>query len=231
MSKKHIQLIFKPVLFVFGVVVFLSAGSFQTRADEFLYYCENCHENPATALSDDHIPQDTFKDCFTCHNSDGPGGKIGSKIHNTHLTAMGASNESCLSCHKADEKGEVVINNHPLVKIDSDFWSDFPSKMETWIHGGSLAHAHKNAKLGCNTCHATFDIEETDNLPQKCIECHGGYEKVAKLTEKPGKDHQNPHKHHYPALQCTECHATHDKFHDFCSDCHQFGFSWSAKQQ
>ena len=51
------------------------------------------------------------------------------------------------------------------------------------------------------------------------LKCHGSYEKLAKLTAKPGEKF-NPHDSHMGRIECTQCHSMHAKSHYICRDCH-----------
>ena len=70
----------------------------------------------------------------------------------------------------------------------------------------------------CRDCHGTDSPEENASV-DKCLDCHGGYEDVAALTEHLS---MNPHKSHYGVIGCVLCHKSHEKSTFYCNTCHFF---------
>ncbi len=84
-----------------------------------------------------------------------------------------------------------------------------------------LADKHAAAGMKCESCHAETPAQKA--VPtQKCLSCHGDYEKLKEATKdvKP-----NPHYTHMLEQQCSECHRAHTKSVDMCADCHQFKYN------
>jgi hypothetical protein len=85
-----------------------------------------------------------------------------------------------------------------------------------------LLQKHADKGLACTGCHQ-------DNPPakpaamDKCLGCHGPYDKLADRTE--GKNAQNPHASHQGELNCDSCHHVHKASVNYCSQCHQFEFN------
>lgn len=87
---------------------------------------------------------------------------------------------------------------------------------------GDLASFH-GAMGGCVTCHGTDKVtsvpDDEKALNEKCNTCHGGYKALAEKT----KDMPfNPHASHLGNINCTVCHAAHEKPKLVCNDCHSF---------
>lgn len=79
-----------------------------------------------------------------------------------------------------------------------------------------LSDNHKEIGLECASCHMNGN---TKNAPttEVCLGCHGTYDKLGVLT----KDMPfNPHKNHFPDLDCTTCHHGHQPFENYCESCH-----------
>ena len=82
---------------------------------------------------------------------------------------------------------------------------------------GTAPHG-SHASLKCETCHAG-QAQPAAPSQRTCLKCHGSYEKLAKLTAKPGEKF-NPHDSHMGRIECTQCHSMHAKSHYICRDCH-----------
>ena len=89
---------------------------------------------------------------------------------------------------------------------------------------GDLAGFHA-ALGGCAVCHDTNAVtaanvpDDERALNQKCETCHGDYKALAEKT----KDLRfNPHASHLGDINCTVCHAAHEKPKLACNDCHTF---------
>ena len=83
-----------------------------------------------------------------------------------------------------------------------------------------LADRHKIRGLTCDQCH--MEDPPKEKVPaEKCLDCHGGYDKVAELTQKVSP---NPHESHNGNLPCESCHHAHKASENYCSACHHFDF-------
>lgn len=80
-----------------------------------------------------------------------------------------------------------------------------------------LADRHIERGLKCESCHTTQPPKAVPT--SQCQSCHGGYDKLAKLTDK--KD-INPHDSHVENPACGDCHHGHRKPALLCDQCHQF---------
>lgn len=215
----------KFVINCFFILMFLTISS--AYAASFDYSCVDCHEKPA--LPAKHIVKENFTGCFDCHKDGGKSKKLGWFVHNKHLGGQDLNDELCTTCHRTDSEGEITINNSPVIKISKEDIPDYADRFKTWVKSDKLAYAHNEKGVGCSGCHTTFDPDETDNISSKCINCHGNFQDVAKLTDDKTKYERNPHKSHYPRLQCVKCHSVHGDFNDYCDKCHHTGFKWKLK--
>jgi fumarate reductase flavoprotein subunit len=76
--------------------------------------------------------------------------------------------------------------------------------------------------VSCRGCHGQKlptidDTVEND----RCVSCHGSYEKLAEKMASPQFPKQNPHKSHLIGLACTKCHAGHSRSQVYCLECHK----------
>lgn len=85
---------------------------------------------------------------------------------------------------------------------------------------GFLADRHAAMGLKCASCHE--ETPPSKAVPtEKCLSCHGGYDKLKELT----KDKTpNPHYTHLLDQPCGECHKGHAQSVNMCNSCHQFDF-------
>lgn len=194
-------------------------------AGEETFKCGACHETADNILPAKHEKINKFDECITCHQ-DGKAGKLSDKLHNSHFSKLGLEAGTCSSCHQEAEAGVIRISylNDNSIDISAGLQA-----FQSYNHHGTLVNSHKNAGLACKDCHETYDFDEIDNMTPKCKNCHGDYPEVAKRTLHSAYK-TNPHKSHYPTLECTKCHSMHGEFRDFCSQkCHKWGFEWKQK--
>ncbi len=87
--------------------------------------------------------------------------------------------------------------------------------------GNYLADRHASRGVKCEACHgvAAPKVPVKKVKAEKCLACHGSYEKVAEKTKalKP-----NPHASHLGEVRCSDCHKGHAKPVLMCNDCHKF---------
>ena len=80
--------------------------------------------------------------------------------------------------------------------------------------------ANKHEKefgVSCIECHEVKKPSKAPETDAKCISCHGGYDDLAKVTEKVDP---NPHKTHFSDIPCMECHKVHSPSVNMCKSCH-----------
>ncbi|MBP1626745.1 MAG: cytochrome [Holophagaceae bacterium] len=100
-----------------------------------------------------------------------------------------------------------------------------------------LADRHKVNGVNCEDCHLTKKPTTAAKI-DKCLECHEGYEGMAKRTAKKEKGPHvylaniNPHDSHIGKIECSECHSAHSEPHkSFCDRCHTFDFDSKKKKR
>jgi fumarate reductase flavoprotein subunit len=87
---------------------------------------------------------------------------------------------------------------------------------------GDLAAFH-NGMAGCASCHGTNEVvpnkipDDEYAINKQCTTCHGDFAKLAKADKK-----IDPHGSHLGQINCTVCHAGHQKPKLICNDCHSF---------
>jgi fumarate reductase flavoprotein subunit len=115
---------------------------------------------------------------------------------------------------------------------------------QTKAMASDLASVHRSeARINCKECHVESDPksvtpeEALATVNKQCISCHGNAEKLAKeLAPKLANRYINPHASHLVAIDCTVCHAGHDRpGESYCLKCHDFnmpmpGAARAAKQ-
>jgi fumarate reductase flavoprotein subunit len=82
-----------------------------------------------------------------------------------------------------------------------------------------LLQKHLGKGLSCNGCHQE-NPPATPVKTDKCLSCHGPYDKLAEKTD--GKGAVNPHGSHQGDLSCDSCHNVHKPSVSYCSQCHDF---------
>lgn len=86
--------------------------------------------------------------------------------------------------------------------------------------GVTVKGKHASEGLTCADCHKTAKPSAAAAV-EACLDCHGGYEAVAKL----GKGEHNPHDSHLGRMQCLKCHRVHRPSEIVCLECHaEFDF-------
>ena len=90
-----------------------------------------------------------------------------------------------------------------------------------------LADRHVSKGMDCTICHVSSQdhaIKMNANGEESCVECHGGYDKLVKLTAPKEEGAGNPHAQHDGNLPCTECHKGHKQGVNYCIECHSWEF-------
>jgi hypothetical protein len=80
-----------------------------------------------------------------------------------------------------------------------------------------LADRHQARGMKCSSCHKETPPKSTVPSAQ-CMQCHGGKEKLAKMTN---SVMPNPHDSHIE-LVCEKCHHGHKQPDNACAQCHEF---------
>lgn len=75
---------------------------------------------------------------------------------------------------------------------------------------------HASEGVGCADCHKTEKPASAAGV-EACLECHGGYDKLAARTK---GMHNNPHDSHLGRMACLKCHRVHAPSEYLCLECH-----------
>src|SRR5512138_1077857 len=88
-----------------------------------------------------------------------------------------------------------------------------------WAADPFNADKHTKMGLACDSCHGTAQVAAGAKVGMdKCLGCHGPYEKLAKRTDSLIVNwHANPH---YGDLDCNDCHHGHRADENTCKKCH-----------
>lgn len=87
--------------------------------------------------------------------------------------------------------------------------------------GVTIKGKHASEGLQCADCHKTSKPSAAAPV-EACLDCHGGYDGVAKLI----KGEHNPHDSHLGRMQCLKCHRVHGPSEFICLQCHsEFDFT------
>ena len=87
-----------------------------------------------------------------------------------------------------------------------------------YAEAATTAERHLNQGATCAACHTDKNFEKPVHQ-DKCLACHGSYEKLAQRTE---KVHPNPHNNHFGQRDCSTCHKGHQQSELTCDRCHKF---------
>ncbi len=91
-----------------------------------------------------------------------------------------------------------------------------------------LLDRHKAAGLTCASCHKEKP-PRTKSPNKRCLDCHGGQEKLAAKTSKVTPNpHAPPHLAAGDVQACDDCHHIHQPSEVACADCHH-GFHFNVK--
>lgn len=128
---------------------------------------------------------------------------------------------NCGACHT---EGRVLPEGHPATsEMTMDGCQECHDQDGPGLKGKLPAsHVHHLAGMTCGDCHE--DIDDPEIVPpDKCLDCHGPAEELAKMTETLSP---NPHNspHYGPELDCDLCHHIHEESENFCNECHSFEF-------
>lgn len=189
--------------------------------------CKNCHSDFAALLPQDHTPiEGNEPSCMACHHSDMPGTEKKNpyltRIHLAHQPPRGDGD--CLTCHSWS-----VGKSYGLIGVTESWGAPTEEDMavlkeifQSWSNSGYLDNLHAKASISCTNCHGKKlpDLDATvDN--QRCLECHGPMEQLAKITEPADFKDRNPHHSHLGEIDCTVCHKAHGESKVYCLGCHQ----------
>lgn len=189
--------------------------------------CPSCHEDFKSVLPQGHSPV-SGKDitaCFSCHLPSAPGkaelNPFSTRIHRAHINSQ--VKVDCLICHTWVPGKSLGL---PKQKVS---WGALSRKsmeqikkiFHSWSESDYLDALHARKNVICGGCHGP-KLPETDDTVEneRCVSCHGSYEKLEEKTAAVEFPKRNPHKSHLLALACTKCHSAHSASKVYCLECH-----------
>lgn len=151
--------------------------------------------------------------CEGCHGEDAPG-EVGMKTcfscHGSYQNLIEATSGTGMNPHASHLYEPECVLCHIGHEPDKYLCQECHVSMTN-------AELHLGVGVGCSACHGK-DLSKRDSVPMDtCLSCHGPYEDLADLTS---TLEMNPHRSHFPYLDCNECHHGHTSDTNFCADCH-----------
>jgi len=190
--------------------------------------CVGCHKDFRTLLPGSH-PAVSGKDigaCLACHpSSDATEPKpnpVSARLHRAHL--VGKARVECTVCHAWTPGKRFGL---PRQKVN---WGK-PSRkdlqaleqvFQSWATSSFLDALHAKQNVTCGGCHEK-KLPEADDAgdDDRCVSCHGDYEKLVQKTPSSPSAKWNPHKSHLVGLSCGKCHRVHQASQVYCLQCHK----------
>lgn len=190
--------------------------------------CKTCHADFSSLIPKGHTPVtgNELSSCTVCHQPGMPGTEMknafSTRIHSGHLPPKG--NLDCLGCHQwqtGKSFGVAGVKESWGAPSKEDL--DLMKKIfASWASSGYMDNLHAKASVSCANCHGKeLPAPDTTVENNKCLECHGPMDKLAKKTEPAEFKDRNPHKSHLGEVACTICHKAHAESKVYCLECHK----------
>jgi hypothetical protein len=211
---------------VFSFFIYGETGEQALAAGPKSSSCIACHDLKSV-LPEDHNPVigKDITGCLTCHPPGKPAkagpNPFSARIHRAHIGSK--AKVDCLVCHTW-----IAGKSFSLVKQKISWGAPSWKAMDlirkiasSWSDSSLLDSLHARRHVTCMGCHgeklpAKDDTVEND----RCLACHGTYDKLAEKTASPQFPKRNPHKAHVIGLACTKCHHVHSESKVYCLECH-----------
>ena len=192
--------------------------------------CNACHKDFQSILPRKHPPMDNLASapCLSCHlpKLDGKAepNKFSALLHRSHM--MINAQQGCMACHNSKENETFGISGHecstgaPTATTMKLLKKIFAS----WTESSYLDERHGKRGVTCSSCHGRELLVEGITVEnERCLLCHGSYEKLASQTIPKQFPDRNPHKNHFiqSDTACTICHNAHSASKVYCLDCHK----------
>jgi fumarate reductase flavoprotein subunit len=214
-------------LFSVALFICLLEGG-QTWAARQPSSCPACHKNLRSALPQGHssVSDRDISVCLTCHGPKNPEqpefNPFGARIHRAHIRSQ--PKVDCQICHTW-----VPGKSFGLFKQKGSWGNPSKTAMDlirqtsySWSNSSFLDSLHGKKNITCGGCHGKRLPSKDDTVDNdRCLSCHGSYEKLAEKTASVEFPKRNPHKSHLVALACTKCHKAHSVSRVYCLECHQ----------
>ena len=205
-----------------------TAEAVKTKQDQ--KGCNACHKDFQPLLPRDHSPMNNVSSvpCLNCHppKLDGKAvpNKFSALLHRRHLKIN--AQRRCIVCHNSEENKTFGIPSY-----DSSIGAPTATTMEllekiftSWAESAYLDERHGRRGVTCSSCHGKeLPAEDISVENERCLSCHGSYEKLASQTVVKQFPDRNPHKNHFIQndTACTICHNAHGASKVYCLDCHK----------
>lgn len=222
---------------LWGIVALVVCGSLvsgwtaevvKTKPDQ--KDCNTCHKDYQSILPRKHPPMDNVAPapCRSCHlpKVDGKAepNKFSALLHRSHM--MTNAQQDCIACHDSEENKTFGIPGH-----DGSTGAPAATTMKllkkifaSWTESSYLDERHGKRGVTCSSCHGKELLVEGITVEnERCLLCHGSYEKLASKTIPKQFPDRNPHKNHFiqSDTACTICHNAHSASKVYCLDCHK----------
>lgn len=192
--------------------------------------CNTCHKDFQSILPAKHPPMDNVASvpCQSCHlpKLDGKAepNKFSALLHRSHM--MINARQDCTACHNSEEGKTFGIPG-----CDGSIGAPVATTLEllkkiftSWTESSYLDALHGKRGITCSSCHGKeLPVADVTVENQRCLSCHGSYEKLAAQTAPKQFPDRNPHKNHFIQADtaCTICHNAHGASKVYCLDCHK----------
>lgn len=220
------------LLFLHGLIVgenaATAAKAAKPAASAKQASCKSCHSDFSAVLPKSHpaVKGTELGSCTSCHKPDFSGkaakNAFSTRMHMAHLGEK--AKLDCAACHtwtpgKAFGLKGVKGSWGAVSKEDMKLLKE---TFESWGKSQNMDNLHAKGNIVCMGCHGK-DIPKPDSTVenQRCLECHGPLDKLAKKTEPKDFADRNPHKSHLGDIACTVCHKGHQESKVYCLDCHK----------
>lgn len=189
--------------------------------------CTACHADFKSVLPKDHAPVkgSDITACLACHTPGNPEkaapNPFAARIHRPHTGAK--AKVDCLLCHTwtAGKTFGLVKQKGSWGSPSRQGMESLKKAMASWSDSSFLDALHGKRNVTCSGCHAKrLPVAEDTVENDRCLSCHGSYEKLALKTASAEFPKRNPHQSHLVALDCTKCHAAHGESKSYCLQCH-----------
>jgi hypothetical protein len=215
------------VLFSLACFEYLVAGG-EALAASKPSSCPACHSDLKSILPKNHaaVSGREISACTSCHAAKNPDktepNSFSARLHRAHIGSQ--AKVDCLTCHTwAPGKSFGLIKQKESWGNPSRKDMDLIRQMAySWSKSSFLDSLHAKRNVTCAGCHGKRLPAKDDTVEnERCLSCHGSYEKLAEKTASVEFPKRNPHKSHLLGLACTKCHTAHGESRVYCLECHR----------
>jgi hypothetical protein len=192
--------------------------------------CNTCHKDFQSILPREHPPinNGASVSCLSCHlpklDGKAESNKFSALLHRNHMKIN--TRQRCIVCHNSTGNKTFGIPDY-----DGSIGAPAATTMEllekifaSWTESSYLDKRHGKQGVTCSSCHGKeLPVADITVENERCLSCHGSYEKLAAKTVPKQFPDRNPHKNHFiqSDTACTICHNAHSASKVYCLDCHK----------